>query len=106
MFTAVITNITAAAADPQAAGIIDWVNTKTAATQTAIQGILIVVGLIVAIIIAWRGKTVGSVIMAVAIGGLIIALPTLITFFGGAAGEEVTTTPVAAYAYAAIATKI
>lgn len=89
MFTTTIINITAATSTPQAAGIFDWVNEKTAATQTAIQGVLIVVGLIVGLIIAWRGKSVGGVIMGVLVGGLICALPVLITFFSGAASSEV-----------------
>ena len=63
-------------------GVFDWVDEKSSAAQNTIRGLLIVIGLIVAIIIAWRGKTVGSV------GGLIASLPALISFFGGKTAEE------------------
>lgn len=102
-------HVAQATASIQATGIFDWINDKTAQTQTAIQGILIVLGLLVAIIISWRGKNVGSVIMGVVIGGLIAALPALIMFFAGAAQQETTATgtsaaagQVAAYAQAAV----
>ena len=71
-------------------GVLDFVNDKTAQTTTAIQGILVLVGLIVGMLIAWRGKNVGSVIMGILVGGLIAALPLLITFFSQrAVGETV-----------------
>lgn len=102
-------HVAQAMASMQATGLFDWVNDKTAQTQTAIQGILIVLGLLVAIIISWRGKNVGSVIMGVVIGGLIAALPALIIFFAGAAQQETAATgpggaagQVAAYAQAAV----
>ena len=60
-------------------GVFDWVDEKSSAAQNTIRGLLIVIGLIVAIIIAWRGKTVGSVIMAIVVGGLIASLPALIS---------------------------
>lgn len=69
-------------------GVLDWVDEKSSAAQNTIRGLLIVIGLIVAIIIAWRGKTVGSVIMAIVVGGLIASLPALIAFFGGKTAEE------------------
>ncbi|WP_104056279.1 MULTISPECIES: hypothetical protein [unclassified Arthrobacter] len=102
--------IAAASTSPQAAGVFDWVNEKTAATQTAIQGILVVLGLIVALIIAWRGKNVGSVVMGIIVGGLIAALPMLISFFSErAAGETVgmdTANQMITYARAALTTRI
>lgn len=102
--------ITAASVSPQAAGIFDWVNEKTTATQTAIQGVLVVLGLIVAIIIAWRGKNVGSVVMGIIVGGLIASLPMLIGFFSQrAAGETVgmdTAHQMVTYAHAALTTRI
>lgn len=110
MFTTAITHITTAASLPQAGGIFDWVNEKTAATQTAIQGVLIVIGLIVGLIIAWRGKNVGSVVMGILVGGLICALPVLITFFSGAAGNEVTAMDrgpqMIAYVHTALSTRV
>lgn len=114
MFTTAITTATgqlaAASTSVQAAGIFDWVNEKTSATQAAIQGVLVVVGLIVGLIIAWRGKNVGSVIMGVLVGGLIVALPVLITFFSGAASSEVNAADTAgqmiAYAHSTITTQV
>lgn len=110
MFTNTITNITAAASTPQAAGVFDWINEKTAATQTAITGILIVVGLIVGLIILWRGKSVGAVIMGVLVGGLIAALPVLIGFFSTLAIGETTIDPTASqmitYAHTALTTRV
>ncbi len=94
MITAALTSITARAGQAtitaQQQGIFEWVNEKTTATQTAIQGILIVVALIVGVMIAWRGKNVGSVVMGIIVGGLIASLPILITFFSSRAQGEVT----------------
>lgn len=73
---------------PVGAGLFDWINNKSQAAQNAIQGLLVLVGLIVGLVIAWRGKTVGSVILAVVVGGLIAALPALIQFFGGLSKGE------------------
>lgn len=110
MFTSVLTSISAAASDPQAAGVFDWVNEKTASTQTAIHGILIVIGLLAGLIIAWRGKSVGSVVMGILVGGLIAALPTLIGLFGNMAKEEVAAVgyipEMVSYAHATITTRV
>lgn len=100
----------AAVSSPQAAGVLDWINDKTAQTTTAIQGILVLVGLIVGMLIAWRGKNVGSVIMGILVGGLIAALPLLITFFSQrAVGETVgmdTASQIITYAHAVITTRV
>lgn len=71
-----------------AAGIFDWANDKANQASSTMQNILIVVALIVAVTIAWKGKTVGSVILAIVIGGLIASIPALIEWFGGSAKQE------------------
>lgn len=103
------TAINAASAVSAQGGVIDFVNEKTAATTTAIQGILVLVGLIVGMLIAWRGKNVGSVIMGILVGGLIAALPLLISFFSDrAVGETVSmdaASQMVTYAHAVITTR-
>lgn len=95
MFQTAMASITNLAAVTVQTGVFDWVDEKSTAAQNTIRGLLIVIGLIVAIIIAWRGKTVGSVIMAIVVGGLIASLPALISFFGSKTAEE-TNAPVSA----------
>ncbi|MBG6184736.1 putative membrane protein [Arthrobacter sp. CAN_A214] len=110
MNTFTTTAINAASSLSAQGGVLDWVNDKTAQTTTAIQGILVLVGLIVGMLIAWRGKNVGSVIMGILVGGLIAALPLLITFFSQrAVGETVgidTASQMATYAHAVITTRV
>jgi hypothetical protein len=103
------TAINAASSLSVQSGVLDFVNEKTGQTTTAIQGILVLVGLIVGMLIAWRGKNVGSVIMGILVGGLIAALPILITFFSQrAVGETVgmdATSQMVTYAHALISTR-
>ena len=109
MNTFTSTAINAATSVSAQGGVLDWVNTKTGETTTAIQGILVLVGLIVGMLIAWRGKNVGSVIMGILVGGLIAALPLLITFFSQrAVGETVgmdAASQIVTYAHAVITTR-
>lgn len=104
------TAINAASSVSAQGGVIDWVNDKTAQTTGAIAGILVLVGLIVGMLIAWRGKNVGSVIMGILVGGLIAALPLLINFFSQrAVGETVgmdATAQMVTYAQALISTRV
>jgi len=104
------TAIAAASSVSAQGGVLDWVNEKTAATTTAISGILVLVGLIVGLLIAWRGKNVGSVIMGILVGGLIAALPVLINFFSQrAVGETVgmdVTSQMVTYAHAIVTTRV
>lgn len=107
--TALTTHAVNAAATVQAAGIFDWVDEKTSAAQKTVAGVLILAGLIVGLVIAWRGKSVGSVLMGIVVGGLIAALPFLISFFGDRVQGE--TTPAAAahvitYAHAALTARV
>lgn len=89
MFTTAITvKAVEAASTIQAAGVFDWVNEKTDAAAATIQSLLVLAGLIVGLLIAWKGKSVGSVLMAIVVGGLIASLPFLITFFGARAKDE------------------
>ena len=109
MNTFTTTAINAASSLSVPGGLLDFVNDKTAQTTTAIQGILVLVGLIVGMLIAWRGKNVGSVIMGILVGGLIAALPLLITFFSQrAVGETVgmdAASQIVTYAHAVITTR-
>ena len=88
MFNNAVVHVNNVVNVPMEGGVFDWVDEKSSAAQATIAGLLIVVGLIVALIIAWRGKTVGSVIMGIVVGGLIASLPALISFFGGKTAEE------------------
>ena len=103
------TAINAASSLSVQGGVIDFVNQKTTETTGAIQGILVLVGLIVGMLIAWRGKNVGSVIMGILVGGLIAALPLLINFFSQrAVGETVgmdAASQMITYAHAVITTR-
>ncbi len=109
MNTITSTAINAASSLSAQGGVLNWVDDKTAQTTAVISGILVLVGLIVGLLIAWRGKNVGSVIMGILVGGLIAALPLLITFFSGlAVGETVgmdTAPQMVAYAHALVTTQ-
>ncbi|WP_083906488.1 hypothetical protein [Acaricomes phytoseiuli] len=68
-------------------GIFGWFDDKTSQAERTIQGLLIVLGLVVAIIIAWK-RTITSIVLAILLGGLIMGLPTILKSFSGKTGEE------------------
>lgn len=88
MFTAAAAHLTNLASTVVAAGIFDWADSKTSQASSTLQKVLILVGLLVAVTIAWRGKTIGSAIIGICVGGLIAAIPTLIEWFGGSVSDE------------------
>lgn len=98
--TAITAKVATAAIVLQSTGIFGWVNDKTSQAELAIGGILVVVGLIVGLLIAWRGKNVGSVVMGIVVGGLIAGLPFLITFFAGRTQQEVNAAGIEMITYA------
>lgn len=80
------------ATSTQAAGFFDWANNKTNDAQNLLKNVIRVVGIVVFIIIAWRSKSVGGVILGVIVGGFIFASPNLIEFFGNSTNDETNAT--------------
>lgn len=70
-------------------GLFDWINQTTNQVQTAISGVLIVVGLIVALMISFSKRTLPGVITGVVTGGLIAGIGGLVLAFSGMAEKEV-----------------
>lgn len=95
------TFIASAASNPtiQAAGIFEWGNNILNNTQAILGSLLLVVGLVIFIIIAWRTKNIPGIIGGLIAGGIVAGAGVIIVAFSGVFQQTVqegaiTATPV------------
>ncbi|WP_237189256.1 hypothetical protein [Rothia nasimurium] len=83
MTTPILTAATPAHNDLQAAGLFDTINNLVTNTQATLGGVLVVVGLLVFIIAAWRTKTIPGIIGGLVAGGIIAGAGAIIIALSG-----------------------
>lgn len=70
-------------------GVFDFVDRLVADTTGTLQGLVVLIGIIIAIVLGIKGRGIGGTIMGIAVGALICALPFIVPALGGSVEEEV-----------------